>query len=115
MALLHRLPPARWALATGIQQPAARESAGVVVHVEEGVSEEDAGRLREWGHQLKHPLRGVDRLPIFGRGQMIVVVRGDEGEGEGEGEPAAKRARAAERRTRWAGSDGRGDGCAMGW
>ena len=57
----------------------------------------------------------------FGRGQMILVRYADDNEAaEDQGAPAAKRARAAAApppppRTLWAGSDGRGDGCAMGW
>ena len=115
-----------------MQLPAARKLRGVSVHVEEGVAEAELDKLRAWGHEVVSGVSGEDRK-MMGRGQMIVVVReeareggggtsgdGDAGGAEGSSSrgssPRRKRARGGgERRILWAGSDGRGDGCAMGW
>ena len=65
---------------TCMQQPAARKRAGVEVFLEEGVGDDVPGKLKKWGHKVVHPLCGKARLPIFGRGQMIVITRPDEDE-----------------------------------
>ena len=117
------LEPAAGAQPTGMQQPAARRRSGIVVHLEEGMEEGAAGKLEGWGHQIKQPIKGRERLMIFGRGQMIVVRREEEeaaGARAGKGGGSKKkRVRGGEeqegRRVLWCGSDGRGDGCAMGW
>lgn len=70
-------------------------SASGAVALEEGIpkDEETAARLRALGHQGAHVARGHDRT-LFGRAQIIL-----------------KRPNGV----LWAGSDGRCDGCAMGW
>ena len=111
-----------------MQLTAARKLKGVSVHIEEGVAKAELDKLRAWGHEVVSDKTGTDRQKMFGRGQMIVVVREEAREGavasgeaeaggaEGGGSPRRKRARGGgERRILWAGSDGRGDGCAMGW
>jgi len=109
---------------TGMQQPVARGREGVLVHLEDEIDETAAAVLRAWGHRVKHPMSGRDRLMLFGRGQMIVVRWADEAPSlQEESVSPAKRARGGDskeqrsqpRWTLWAGSDGRGDGCAMGW
>ena len=87
-----------------MQLPPTRSRTGLKVCVEEGVTEEELKKLRGYGHEVVGHISGRARA-MFGRGQMIVVVRE-----EAKGTPTAKA-----RRILWAGSDGRGDGCAMGW
>ena len=97
-----------------MQLPAARGRTGLKLCVEEGVDEAELQKLRSYGHTVVGPISGRARS-LFGRGQMIVVVREEERADKG----AASRTQGANahkaRRILWAGSDGRGDGCAMGW
>jgi gamma-glutamyltranspeptidase / glutathione hydrolase len=65
-----------------------------VVFVEDGVDPLIVEALQQMGHQIKAPISGHDRN-IFGRAQII------------------KRDRATG--VLWAASDGRADGCAMGF
>ena len=62
--------------------------------VEEGISEETVETLQKMGHDLRGNQRGLERS-LFGRAQIIVRKR--------------------ETGVLWAGSDGRADGCAMGF
>ena len=70
--------------------------AGGLVHLEEGIAEGVAAALRARGHAVAPgpPVAGWARS-TFGRAQMVY----------------------RDRRTGvlWGASDGRGDGCAMGW
>ncbi len=62
--------------------------------LEEGISQEAAESLRAKGHQVIWPVSGMSRA-AFGRGQVIL--------------------RNKESGVLTAGSDGRADGCAMGF
>ena len=65
------------------------------VHLEEGIPVSVLEGLRAMGHTVgADVLRGWDRM-TFGKAQ---VIRRDAGTG-----------------VLWGGSDGRGDGCALGW
>jgi gamma-glutamyltranspeptidase/glutathione hydrolase len=102
-----------------MQLPAARSRTGLRLCVEEGVPEAELQKLRSLGHTVVGHLSGRARA-TFGRGQMIVVVRDEKAAEEGVAAAATKRGggeqpSAEARRILWAGSDGRGDGCAMGW
>jgi gamma-glutamyltranspeptidase/glutathione hydrolase len=105
-----------------MQLPAARKAKGVVVALEDGVPTSVADALRRWGHAVESPVCGAARS-LFGRGQIIAVAYGDCGSGDARSpqragaQKGSKRARTEEVRHRvlWAGSDGRADGCAMGW
>ena len=96
-----------------MQLPAARGRTGLKLCVEEGVTEAELEKLRGYGHTVVGPISGCARS-LFGRGQMIVIVREQE-----RTEKVAASSRGGDgkeaRRILWAGSDGRGDGCAMGW
>ncbi len=70
---------------------------GMVV-LEEGISDETMARLKELGHCVMGPVKGHQRK-VFGRGQ-IIQSRCCTGDGEN---------------VWWAGSDGRGDGMAIGY
>lgn len=65
-----------------------------VVYIEEGISAEVVQRLQALGHEVQVQRRAMDRI-VFGRGQIIV--------------------RDPDTGVLSAGSDGRSDGCAMGW
>jgi gamma-glutamyltranspeptidase/glutathione hydrolase len=65
-----------------------------VVMLEEGVNDETVSTLEKQGHRLVKNVSGYDRS-IFGKAQIIKRVR--------------------ETGVLWAGSDGRSDGCAMGF
>lgn len=82
---------------TAIDRPRfciADGTCGGVVSIEEGVEEDVVAELRRRGHEIEGPVVGHNRS-VFGRAQII------------------KR----DRKTGvlWAGSDGRADGCAMGF
>ena len=67
---------------------------GGVVSLENGIGEEDIKELKSRGHQLVCGVTGHNRS-LFGRAQIIKRIR--------------------ETGVLWAGSDGRADGCAMGY
>lgn len=67
---------------------------GGVVHLEEGVEESVVQELKQRGHAIKANVGGHDRS-VFGRAQ---IIKRDKDTG-----------------VLWAGSDGRADGCAMGF
>jgi gamma-glutamyltranspeptidase / glutathione hydrolase len=69
-------------------------TADSVVALEEGVPDATLQRLRELGHKVAGPVRGWERS-LFGRGQILLRDRATG--------------------VIWGGSDGRGDGCVMGW
>ena len=77
---------ARFCIATGTQDG--------IVQVEEGVSETVVNDLKARGHKLQAGISGHSRS-IFGRAQ---IIKKDRSNG-----------------VLWAGSDGRADGCAMGF
>ena len=82
---------------TAIDEPRfciANGTQGGSVLVEEGIDEATVESLQKMGHDLTGDQRGLDRS-IFGRAQIIVRNR--------------------ETGVLWAGSDGRADGCAMGY
>ena len=66
------------------------------VALEDGISESTITKLRAIGHDVMGPVTGHERC-VFGRGQIITSCPVD-----GE-------------RVWWAGSDGRGDGQAIGY
>ncbi len=67
-------------------------TANGVVSIEDGVAPEVVQQLTAMGHRIK-VVSGAERA-VFGRGQII---------------------RKAENGVLWGGSDGRGDGCAVGY
>ncbi len=79
-----------------LQNPRCALKEAVELHVEEGIPEETLAALRNFGHRVVGPVKGAARRD-FGKGQIIQVKR-DEGGA----------------RVLWAGSDGRGDGMALG-
>ena len=104
----------------------------MLVYLEEGFPPGTAEALTALGHTVKSPICGEARSR-FGRGQMIIVRRDAEA-APPEGAPssptrAGKRQRTSEAlpsstpsagtgpstRILWGGSDGRGDGMAVGW
>ena len=100
----------------GLQSDEAARAAdadggGVVVALEDGIAPEVAAALRGYGHAVEASVSGAARA-LFGRGQAIHVRRapafspavGKRARGDGE-----------KRRVLWAGSDGRGDGMAVGY
>ncbi|XP_070688707.1 glutathione hydrolase-like YwrD proenzyme [Pempheris klunzingeri] len=76
-----------------------------LVNLEEGVDQEVAEELRRRGHKVNWPITGHKRSQ-FGRGQIISV--GD------WWSPSVNQADPPSR-VLWAGSDPRGDGCALGY
>lgn len=116
---------------SAMQLDSARPKDGVVVYLEDGIAGDVRGKLRAKGHDVApDDVRGRKRN-LFGRGQVIAVTYVDDeggeqeppavgvavGGGAADGGSPRKRLRSAPagRRVLWAGSDGRGDGCAMGW
>lgn len=90
----------RICIGAGMPDMADGKTGGGTVYVEEGVAEEVVRGLRKLGHRVE-VLSGWDRA-MFGRGQVI-RLHWDGGDGDGE-----------EKRRVWsAGSDLRGDGCAI--
>lgn len=73
------------------------------VSVEDGISSDTISKLKSLGHDIEGPLTGYSRK-LFGRGQIIrsqpVAMSGGDGETVN---------------VWWAGSDGRGDGMAVGY
>ena len=67
------------------------------VSLEEGISDIVIQKLGKLGHIINGPVCGHDRA-LFGRGQIIQSRKDSSG-----------------RRILWAGSDPRGDGCAIGY
>lgn len=67
------------------------------VSLEEGISENVIEDLEKLGHAINGPVFGFDRS-LFGRGQILEIRRDKEGQD-----------------VIWAGSDPRGDGCAIGY
>lgn len=74
--------------------------------LEDGISQDVAEELRARGHKVEWPVVGHQRS-IFGRGQIITM--GDWWKSSGVPSSGSNRT------VRWAGSDPRGDGCAMGY
>ena len=99
--------------ATSLTDPAARRRDAIALCLEDGVAEEVGEQLRALGHVVEAGVSGNARK-LFGRGQIIRVGWADvdesDGSAGGAGPPAKRR-----RRVLWAGSDGRGDGMAVGW
>ena len=67
---------------------------GGIVYMEDGIDEAVLSELKERGHKMEPSIRGYERC-IFGRAQ---IIKRDPSTG-----------------VLWAGSDGRADGCAMGF
>ena len=117
-----------------LQGANARGRSGVVVYLEDGFPTGTAEGLAALGHTVRSPVCGSERSR-FGRGQMIIVTRDPDGADLGGAGAAGsqdstrsptrakKRARVegdetdgwAGTRILWGGSDGRGDGLAIGW
>ena len=99
--LLTRNPAPRLCLAPfapigGLISAESRAAGGVEIALEEGIGLDVADELRRRGHRVRAPVRGAER-DLFGRGQVIQVHKARAGH------------------VLCAGSDGRGDGAAMGW
>ena len=72
------------------------------VHLEEGIPLDSIRELKELGHAVVGPVRGFDRV-LFGRGQIVCCRP----VGGGGGRERVN--------VWWVGSDGRGDGVAVGY
>ncbi|XP_001630088.2 glutathione hydrolase-like YwrD proenzyme isoform X1 [Nematostella vectensis] len=86
-----------------LDMPRLHVNAGLegLVSLEEGIPQSTIDRLRALGHKLEGPISGYQRT-LFGRGQIIMRKRGHSCGGE-------------EVAVLWAGSEGRGDGMAVGY
>eukprot|EP00794_Sanderia_malayensis_P009139 gene9140-10112_t len=67
------------------------------VSLEDGITENVIEDLEKMGHEINGPVYGFDRI-LFGKGQIIRITKDEKGQ-----------------RVIWAGSDPRGDGCAIGY
>ena len=70
------------------------------ISLEDGISQDTIAELRALGHNVKGPLKGIERM-LFGKGQIICsrpVQVGNE-----------------RANVWWSGSDGRADGMAVGF
>ncbi len=67
------------------------------VSLEDGISENVIEDLEKMGHDINGPVCGYDRT-LFGKGQVLHIQKDESGQ-----------------KVIWAGSDPRGDGCAIGY
>ncbi len=72
-------------------------SASGAVSLEDGISENTIEQLKKLGHEISGPVCSYDRT-LFGKGQIL----------QSQEDPSGQK-------VIWAGSDPRGDGCAMGY
>ena len=86
----------------------SRPDANSIILLEEGLSVDTVAQLRSLGHTVDHPVVGYDRA-VFGRGQIIrqLVKSTSRGSRENDGGDMV--------RVWCGGSDGRGDGAAIGY